>query len=363
MSLKQGNALPPLFSASLDLMRLVAALGVFVSHLCRPEYSTVLADYQSWVGDGHEWVVVFLVISGFVVTHSTLTRSTSAVGFAVKRLSRLWSVVLPALVLTAGIDLLSRFLGESVSSWHDVGIIGWARMGVTALFLNEVWFLSAAPALNKPLWSISYEFCYYALFAALVFPRSLAGKSFWGLFVSLISGPKILLLLPCWGAGAFVWWICFHVGLRRKSLLVVWAKWLGLAAPFLGAWIIGSGFRITLVPDFKDLWFSRWFASDWLIAGVLAVNLIGLYAWALHLRFKIGAEWIAGLRKAADQTFAIYAFHYPMLAGCAMLYGEDMDDSVHAVLAGLVVLCFCLVGGWFSHCFHLRLLALLPGAR
>lgn len=343
-------------------MRLVAALGVFVSHLCRPEYSAALVAYQSWVGDGHEWVVLFLVISGFVVTHSTLSRSTSAVAFAVKRLSRLWSVMLPALVLTIGIDHLLRFVGEGSSGWNSFGILDWARIGVTALFLNEVWFLSGAPALNKPLWSISYEFFYYAIFAAFVFPRSLKAKSFLGVCVLLICGPKVWLLLPCWVAGAFVWWICFQVGFKKRSWMLVCAKWMGVAVPFLGVWIIWSGWRITLLPDLKALWFSRWFASDWLIAGVLGVALIGLYSWAADAKVKLGSSMTGRLREAADQTFAIYALHYPMLAGCAMLFEGKLDNASYAVLVGLGVLCVCLVGGWLARCFHRKMLATLSTA-
>jgi peptidoglycan/LPS O-acetylase OafA/YrhL len=354
-----GNCQPlsGFFSTVLDLIRLVAAMGVFVSHLCRPEYSSALGAFQPVVGDGHEWVVLFLVISGFVVSHSTLSRPTSAAQYAIKRLARLWSVLLPALLVTVLADLLLRLSEGLPDGGWSGSLLCWARSGLTAMFLNEIWFLSSAPEWNKPLWSISYEFWYYALFAAAVFPRTAAAKAGCCIAVLAVAGPKIALLFPCWWAGWVLWRRTSRVTpvshLFKRQILVI----VGCALLFCVAWVIGSGWRITLIPEAENLWFSRWFLSDWIVAATLAAALFMLHA---GLAPKAPATLNRSsqlLRRAADQTFAVYALHYPLLAGMSVLLGDGSSKMLPSLLGGAAVLALCLAGGLLTRAFHRRLLS------
>lgn len=350
--------MPSAFSNLLDLIRLVAAIGVFVSHLCRPEYSTALGVFQPMVGDGHEWVVLFLVISGFVVSHTTLSRATSLAQYATKRLVRLWSVIVPALAVTVCVDLyLQRSAGIPEGGWSG-SILFWARSGLTGLFLNEIWFLSAAPALNKPLWSISYEFWYYALFAAGVFPRTLAAKVGWCIAVLAVAGPKIALLFPCWWAGLVLWRTTrtlppvSHLFKRQISVIV------GCALLFCVAWVIGSGWRITLIPGAENLWFSRWFLSDWIVAAVFAAALFMLHT-GLSCQTPANLNRPSELlRRAADQTFAVYALHYPLLAVVSMILGDGNSELFPSLLGGAAALALCLLGGLLTRALHRGLLSL-----
>jgi peptidoglycan/LPS O-acetylase OafA/YrhL len=362
MSQPQIKTLPPLFSVVLDVLRLVAALGVFVSHLCRPEYSSALVRYQSWVGDGHEWVVVFLVISGFVVCHSTLTRVTTAGQYVFKRLSRLWSVLIPALVLTAVVEVLLRAWSGIPSDGANSSLMTAVRSGMTALFLNEMWFFSAAPALNKPLWSISYEFWYYAAFAAVVFPQRGWAKLAWSTGVLALAGPKIALLIPCWGAGVVVWWVT-RWGRTPHSLGGRWLVYLiGLMAFGASGWLFLKGWRLPDDVDGSRLWFSRWFVSDWVIAGLLAALLIAVHV-ATSQKPSGGTQGVArGLRLAADQTFAIYAFHFPLLAAASALLGAYSAQALPALLGGGVVLLLTLVGGQLCRGWHQTMLKSMPRA-
>ena len=81
-------------SIYLDLLRIAAAAAVFVSHLARHQ----LTDGWLWRIQplGHSAVIVFFVLSGFVIQHVASTRDTHVRTFAVNRLARLYSVVLPA---------------------------------------------------------------------------------------------------------------------------------------------------------------------------------------------------------------------------------------------------------------------------
>lgn len=103
------SSYPPATSAFLDVLRIAAALVVFVNHLAQfwsPRTFAVTAPVA------HGAVVVFFVLSGYVIAYSTLAREQSVRRCAVARLSRLYSVVIPALLLTW---LLQRWMFDRVA--------------------------------------------------------------------------------------------------------------------------------------------------------------------------------------------------------------------------------------------------------
>ncbi|MFK5283420.1 hypothetical protein ACI3PL_27990, partial [Lacticaseibacillus paracasei] len=55
---------------------------------------------------------------------------------------------------------------------------------------------------NIPLWSLSFEAAYYLLFAVFMFSRH---RWLWCSLAALVIGQKILLLLPAWLAGVWVY--------------------------------------------------------------------------------------------------------------------------------------------------------------
>src|ERR1700742_1917757 len=81
-------------SLYLDLVRFLAALAVFVSHICGQRFTGGLLWQSEPYGD--EAVDVFFVLSGFVIGYVTDGRETSTRSFAVARLARIYSVALPA---------------------------------------------------------------------------------------------------------------------------------------------------------------------------------------------------------------------------------------------------------------------------
>lgn len=92
--------------------------------------------------------------------------------YAVCRLARIYSVVVPALGLTALLYWLQRMgvpgAAPGVAEFsHPV-----VRMLVSALFLDQTWNMTVQALHNGPYWSIAYEVWYYALFAIWMFaPR------------------------------------------------------------------------------------------------------------------------------------------------------------------------------------------------
>ena len=95
-------------SLYLDLVRFAAAMTVFLAHF-RVRTSHNFAPYWAALpfwdrhldSYGQIAVTVFFVLSGYVIAHVMATRERTLIEYAASRFGRLYSVVLPALILAA----------------------------------------------------------------------------------------------------------------------------------------------------------------------------------------------------------------------------------------------------------------------
>jgi peptidoglycan/LPS O-acetylase OafA/YrhL len=89
-------------SIYLDILRVLAAATVFLAHLSSMKNSGgFLWQFQNF---GHPAVIVFFVLSGYLIQYSVTARENTLIDYAVARLGRLYSVVIPALLLTYVLD-------------------------------------------------------------------------------------------------------------------------------------------------------------------------------------------------------------------------------------------------------------------
>src|SRR5690348_8364135 len=149
----------------LDLVRFVAALLVVAGHV----RGTVFREYSALATDsrnlavasffalsrlGHEAVIVFFVLSGFLVGGRAFERIAqgrfAAGDYAIDRITRIWVPLIPALVL-----------GTAIAS-GPAGPVEWAG---NLLGLQHV--LVEPLGGNAPLWSLAYEIWFYALVYAV----------------------------------------------------------------------------------------------------------------------------------------------------------------------------------------------------
>jgi peptidoglycan/LPS O-acetylase OafA/YrhL len=150
-------------SLYLDALRFGAALAVFVSH-----YSTGrISGGLFWRFDGGRTaVLVFFVLSGFVIAWVSETRERTFEEFGLSRVARLYSVIIPAFILTAALDSIGKAINPTLygPEWgHSMAypVIDYA---LSAVFLGESWTIRVLPGFNVRYWSLNYEAWYSYFF-------------------------------------------------------------------------------------------------------------------------------------------------------------------------------------------------------
>jgi peptidoglycan/LPS O-acetylase OafA/YrhL len=331
-----ADELSPNTSLYLDFFRLTCALIVVATHAFLPQMTATSYKFPF----GEDAVIAFFVLSGFVISHAAASKERDAFSFSIARLARLWSVLIPALLIGPCFDLVGMHFNRSLyETWAPTGIAGhWLPQSLTsALFLNEIWFASLAPQFNVPVWSIGFEAWYYALFAIFLFGR---GAARWtGLVLAaLFMGPKILLLLPAWilGVALYRW--------RDKlslSLPIAWALWVaGPAFVLIGhavhafdhlrelyISVLGAGIV------YNDLGNARDFVWQNLVGIALTCHLAG--AITIVRKMKRPPDQVSRIiKQGADLTYSIYLLHFPaQLMISAMLH----DMRVGLLKIGIVL--------------------------
>src|SRR6185437_16682580 len=197
------HVLPEAASLLLDIVRFSAAIVVVAGHITFKELHTGFADLHII---GEYAVPVFFVLSGFVIRFVTRTRENTLKEFFIDRASRIYSVTIPAMVLTVTICLICFAIDRHhfVSQWGAVSDHPIARVFLNLTFLSQSWGHNTIPFIDAAFWSLSYECLYYVAYGFLFFLRG------WTRIIALIiwaalSGPQVIFLLPIWFLGCWIY--------------------------------------------------------------------------------------------------------------------------------------------------------------
>jgi peptidoglycan/LPS O-acetylase OafA/YrhL len=217
----------------LDALRGIAALLVAVSHLRALFFvefehvthkSFLIKMFYALTGLGHDSVMIFFVLSGYLISSSVL-RSIRLdrwdwKRYSIQRLTRLYVVLLPALLIGGSWDFLgAKLLGGGVYAGggpyqHIVSAPVLSRLTLhdwiaNALFTQGI--IAPTFGSNGPLWSLSYEFWYYVLFPLLLIavwpgtsPKLRIGYLLLSAAVLIFVGKAIALYFTIWLVGFVV---------------------------------------------------------------------------------------------------------------------------------------------------------------
>ena len=307
-------------------------------------------------GDG---VVIFFVLSGLLIAFAADNRREEGPAlFAADRLSRLWSVAIPALLFCYLLDLIGQGIAPEIyAAVGYQGGVAWPSLLTGLTFTNEIWFASLQPGSNGPYWSLGYEAWYYAIFAGFFFaPRgwrwALAGA------LALAAGPKILLLAPSWILGVAVWRLIKSGRLNRLSRPM--ALTLAVFPVCMYVWLHSQSAHWALYAQTEALlgatWMSKLGFSDtflWsAVLGVLtSVHILGMAALLAARQPNKEPTFEPLLRWLAGGSFALYLVHFPVMHFVgALLPGDVMTGWRQALL----IIVPCLVAYLFAEASERR---------
>lgn len=293
-------------SLYLDLVRFTAAMVVFFGHLANPVFDGGFMSFVSpWIDEA---VIVFFVLSGFVIAHATQDPRTTPTSYAVARLSRIYSVALPAIAVTIVMDAL----GRSIDPAHYLNDPGYhadnlvLQFTLAAFFLSQLWYLDMPVGSMGPYWSLCFEVWYYVAFGLLHFlpsPRRWIAIGLLALFV----GPGIVAYGLFWAMGVLAYRVTQRpMGGLQGTVLCLGGAGLMAAATSLGVPGEDAVQRL-MAPVLGN-------ANYWHDGGVaigFALHLIGFSAIA-HLAVPALAAIETPLRWLAGATFSIYLYHLPV---------------------------------------------------
>ncbi len=308
--------------ALLDLVRGMAALEVCCNHLRRilfvayediqhpTPFDTLFFGATSFAPQA---VVAFFVLSGFLIGGSVeqmmLNDKWSWAEYAVRRLSRLWTVLLPCLLLTlfwdslgmhiGGVNSYSGALADVVGKNSEVLNVALAP----ADFLGNLIFLQTILlqpfGSNWSLWSLSWEFWYYVLFPIMLF--------------SFVRETPLLQRIIYTGLGLLIcYWLPGSLLKGGLIWLMGYAAWKAFNSTKLRLWLqhpLAAIFpAVGLIASLAAVKRGGWMGSDLFLGACIAMLIPYLAAPRTFPHWLTSAsEWLS------DISYTLYLSHRPVM--------------------------------------------------
>jgi peptidoglycan/LPS O-acetylase OafA/YrhL len=283
---------------------------------------------------GQEAVLVFFVLSGFLVGGQILRRVKSGTfilrDYTIDRCSRILLPLIPACLLAA---LIGRFvLGHGI----DLPVITANMIGLNGVL---------APTLeaNLPLWSLSYEIWFYiAGGACAVLTRwplaAIAALAACSLVFSVLAGS----LLLCWAFAALM--VLVVDGSHKRLLFTVGTT---LAAAGVLLLQLSGGSRFLAIAAVSHV------PAD--VARTLLCIGVSLQLPCLcSARLDHALRWIAvPARALAAISYSLYLMHYPVNLALDLVFAKAREITAQSLAMFLARITICVAASLlFYFCFE-----------
>jgi len=330
-------------SVHLDLIRGLAALVVVAGHARSLFFNGLTAEAPSQSDGGpffvpagtgvipmtigREAVMVFFVLSGFLVGGSVLRQIASGTwawrDYIIKRLARLWVVLIPVMFIGVAVDVLGRayFAGPGslysapdgqgyVNPWTFASGLSWRTLMGNIVFLQDIFV--PMPGTNLALWSLANEFWYYMAFPALVIALSAR--------FSVIQ--RALFAMLCLA-------ILVMVGIHTSFLFLIWI--FGATVAVLPCWfpkiltvtisvVTGICF-VTIFLFIKNIVHGS-YASELIIG--LSFSIF-LYAIKFNIAKEIGVFYEKISSYLSNISYTLYVSHLPVMVFMTNIYNSPWE--------------------------------------
>jgi len=281
--------------------------GYIEGYLLHPQSynqaSKILVSLLAFFGKGHVAVILFFVLSGFVIHYSIIKREKNKLDildYFKRRFLRIYPPLLFCMLLTLVLDLTGKYIyGYSIYfqstpvpliNENIISNLNWITAIGNLLMVQGIY--THVWGTNGPLWSLMYEWWFYMLYPCIFYlykkNRYLSYAVVWLLFIIASNGlfdnklaSAVFNYLLCWSLGALL----ADVLLERISLhwfivpLVICLIELCIKgdSPVIIDTLTGFVFTALLFAllKFKAL-FSLHRVFDWF-------NLLGDYSYTLYV--------------------------------------------------------------------------------
>jgi peptidoglycan/LPS O-acetylase OafA/YrhL len=345
-------------SLMLDVLRTVAAMVVAFGHLTQGAFSTNWPDLTPMAVFA---VTVFFVLSGFVIRSVTCRRPATLSHYLGDRASRIYSVAIPALLLTLAVHYIAQRYPPSFSNyWDDAHPLRIVLLNLC--FCGELWGHIRHPLSDAPYWSVSYEVAYYLLYGCFFY---LAGKKKWLfiLAIALFFGPRVLFLAPLWIAGCIVH-DCYQrwndEGTTLKYLIWMSVAVLVSAATYFTLQHLLAGKTLPPAPHLLTYLARTSMITPKIYA--LGIAWVVVFMWLLLLARKLTLQPKSRgariTRFISEGTFPIYLIHYPLYVLAAMCISYNHASVLPKMTLFLTVIVIGIFAGHPANIFKRKLRAM-----
>lgn len=353
-------------NTALNVLRTLSALMVVVGHargwlfvpLEQAGEGLIVKVLYAMTSTGHGAVLVFFVLSGYFVGSSVLKASRGGYfswqTYGIARLVRLWIVLAPALVLTLALDGVGRwffdqsdrFGPESDAALHTSPLIAVGNL----LFFQPTYMPPLGS--NGALWSLTFEFAYYAIFPVIVLgvARGIGWRRYAAALLLLglcaFFGAHVMILFSAWLLGALLGAFQYRI----VSTVISWRSWVRISARLVA---VGALIAAMLADKISGGSPSHTPPATFAVA-LMAAVLVALLLTDPRPK-NVTARFAVRLAASlAHSSYSLYAVHLPILTLIAVLLsrngvtGSWSASPLNWGLLALVVTLLILAGWGFA---------------
>ncbi len=359
------RGLAPMPSAHLDLMRGIAAWAVMWGHV----RGNFFVDFQNLqhpnlflkavyfvTGFGHQAVMVFFVLSGFLISSSVFNGLAAGNGswrdYSINRVSRLYAVLIPGLLLGFVWDKTGSSLFASTGLYayplQGFGALIAQKQMTAGVFVGNLFFVQTilCPVFgsNGPLWSLANDFWYYVLF-----PVGLLALIGWSrgtlrravpltvaaVVLAVFLGREMLMGFVIWMAGCV--------------LLMAYSKLREFPKRWVAPYIVFTLMILIACLAAARLGKSQVLGADLSVGLAFALFLFGV----LQIDFSMRSHTYSNLaRFFAAFSYSLYVLHFPVVLFlrawlAPRRWRPNFPHVVFVIAIGMAVLVFA----WFVSLF------------
>ncbi len=351
----QPAAAPTNGYLTVDLMRFLAAVTVVWAHVwgvITPFDDTATGVWKAVyisAGFGQDAVRVFFIISGYWITASILRKSGKGSwtwpSYFIDRFSRLWLVLIPALLIGLALDYSGRFVLD-LPRYSDFDFVTMKDVDIATSLTPEAFFGNLAflqtvyvPTFgsNAPLWSLTNEFWYYIWFPALLF--MFRGKLS---IMTLVTLATMVLFYNSGVTSAFLIWLL-------GSAVYVVTNRIGATWRTKPALVRNSAVAASLALFLVTLAASHLWSVSWLVDGLI-VGIGFSILLTVIIAFDVGIPKIlhSGSAYGAKASYSLYLIHFPLMLFLAstVFAGQVFVAGPFALMAAIGLTLALVAFGW-----------------